>query len=246
MSRVLAVTIIGFISGMVGTGLGGVAIFFLNRPSKRFMSILLGFTGGIMLAVVCFDLIPQAFGLGGMIIGLLGIILGALGVMVIDSCVLSGFHDIKGDRNASFIKSGILLGLGIAIHNFPEGLAIGSGFAAANYMGMRLAIIIAIHDMPEGIAMAVPLKIGGYNRQRILVYTILAGIPTGIGAFVGEVLGSISNIFISLCMGFAAGAMLFITCGELIPNTQSIHKGKVSTMGIILGLLCGLYIIKTI
>lgn len=242
MSRILAVTIIGFISGMVGTGLGGIIVFFIKRPGMRFMAVLLGFTGGIMLSVVCFDLIPQAFETGGMVIGFLGIILGVAGVMAIDMMMPDIPDKMFSGKDRSFIKSGILLGLGIAVHNFPEGLAIGSGFAAGDSIGVRLALIIALHDMPEGIAMAVPLKIGGYSPNKIVLYTILAGIPTGIGAFIGELLGGISNIFISLCMGFAGGAMLYITCGEIIPKTQSIYRGRISTAGMILGILCGLYI----
>ena len=242
MSRILAVTIIGFISGMVGTGLGGIIVFFIKRPGMRFMAVLLGFTGGIMLSVVCFDLIPQAFETGGMVIGFLGIILGVAGVMAIDMMMPDIPDKMFSGKDMSFIKSGILLGLGIAVHNFPEGLAVGSGFAAGDSIGVRLALIIALHDMPEGIAMAVPLKIGGYSPNKIVLYTILAGIPTGIGAFIGELLGGISNIFISLCMGFAGGAMLYITCGEIIPKTQSIYRGRISTAGMILGILCGLYI----
>ena len=76
MNRILAVTIIGFISGMVGTGLGGAMVFFMKNPGKRLMGTLLGFTGGIMLAVVCFDLIPHAFEIGGMVIGFAGILFG--------------------------------------------------------------------------------------------------------------------------------------------------------------------------
>lgn len=242
MSRVLAITIIGFITGMVGTGLGGIIVFFLHRPSKRVMAMILGFTGGIMLSVVCFDLIPQSFETGGMIIGFLGITMGVAGVLIMDILMTKIPGKISSGKDVDFIKSGILLGLGIAVHNFPEGLAVGSGFAAQNSIGLRLALIIALHDMPEGVAMAVPLKLGGYSPFQVLLYTIIAGIPTGIGAFFGELLGGLSNIFISLCMGFAGGAMLYITCGEIIPKTQSVHKGRISTAGMIIGMLCGLYI----
>lgn len=246
MSRILAVTLIGFITGMVGTGLGGIVVFFLHRPGKKVMSMILGFTGGIMLAVVCFDLIPQSFETGGLMLGFLGIFLGVIGVMLMDMALTKLPGKADSGKDMDFIKSGILLGLGIAVHNFPEGLAVGSGFAAQDSVGLRLALIIALHDMPEGIAMAVPLKLGGYNPALILLYTIIAGIPTGFGAFFGELLGGISNTFISLCMGFAGGAMLYITCGEIIPKTQSIYKGRVSTAGMIVGILCGLYIIMVL
>jgi len=244
MNRLMAVTIIGFISGMVGTGLGGLLVFFLQKPSKRFMGILLGFTSGIMLSAVCFDLLPEAFEIGGMVVGLIGILLGVFIILIIENFI----PDNKGFSNnniSDFVKSGILMGIGIALHNFPEGLAVGSGFAANNSLGLGLAIVIGLHDMPEGIAMAAPLKIGGMNSFKILIYTILAGIPNGIGAFIGALLGQISPVFISMCLGFAGGAMLYITCGQLIPKTQAIYRGRISTLGMIAGIMTGIVIAYT-
>jgi len=246
MNRIIAVTIIGFICGVLGTGLGGVAVFFLKNPGKRFMGALLGFTGGIMLSVVCFDLLPHAFNTGGMITGFAGILLGVAVILILDGLIVGATEakTMAGNISRSFIKSGILLGLGIALHNFPEGLAIGSGFAAGDTIGLSLAIVISLHDMPEGIAMAVPLRIGGYNRLKILGYTILAGIPTGIGAFIGALLGNISDVFISLCLGFAGGAMLYITCGELIPKTHTLYRGGATMVGLLTGFFIGFYITR--
>jgi ZIP family zinc transporter len=226
---------------MIGTGLGGLITFFIKNPTKRFMAVLLGFTSGIMISVVCFDLLPEAFRMGGIEVSLVGITLG-VGIILIVEHFIPQRVSIKYSGDFNLLKSGILLGIGIAIHNFPEGLAVGSGFAANDYLGLGLAIVITIHDMPEGIAMAAPLKMGGVGRAKILLYTILAGIPMGIGAFIGELLGEISRMFICLCLSFAGGAMLYITCGELIPKTQSIYKGRISTIGMILGIMCGIYI----
>lgn len=241
MSRLLAVTVIGFLCGMIGTGMGGLITLFIKNPTKRFMAVLLGFTSGIMISVVCFDLLPEAFGMGGVDISLLGIASGVGAILIVEHFMPERVsHKYSGDFN--FVRSGILLGIGIAIHNFPEGLAVGSGFAADDYLGLGLAIVIGIHDMPEGVAMAAPLKMGGIDRLKILFYTILAGIPMGLGAFVGELLGEISHTFICLCLGFAGGAMLYITCGELIPKTQNIYKGRISTIGMIAGIMGGILI----
>ena len=98
----------------------------------------------------------------------------------------------------------------MAIHNFPEGLAIGSGFEASIRLGLSLAVAICLHDIPEGISMAVPMKKGGMKISRIIFYVVLSGITTGIGAFFGAIVGSISKNIISLCLSFAAGAMLYI------------------------------------
>ncbi len=244
MSRILAITIIGFISGMVGTGLGGLLVFFLHKPSKRFMGILLGFTSGIMLSVVCFDLLPEAFEMAGMTVGFIGTIAGVIIIMVIENFIPDN-KSFSNNNISDFMKSGILMGIGIALHNFPEGLAVGSGFAANNSLGLGLAIVIGLHDIPEGIAMAAPLKIGGMSSFKILVYTILAGIPNGIGAFLGALLGQISPVLISMCLGFAGGAMLYITCGQLIPKTQEIYRGRISTLGMIAGIMTGIVIAYT-
>ncbi len=247
MNRLVAITLIGFICGMVGTGLGGVITFFIKNPTKRFMAVLLGFTSGIMLSVVCFDLLPEAFRIGGMELSLMGIGIGVVAILVLDQLLPKRIVSKKSSANKTeaalaFIKSGLLLGVGIAMHNFPEGLAVGSGFAANDSLGLGLAIVIGLHDMPEGIAMAAPLKMGGVSKFRILIYTILAGIPMGFGALIGELLGEISYQFICLCLSFAGGAMLYITCGELIPKSQSIYKGRISTIGMLVGIMSGIYI----
>lgn len=241
MSRLFAVTCIGFLCGMIGTGLGGLLTLFLKNPTKRFMAVLLGFTSGIMISVVCFDLLPEAFDMGGVFVSLVGIVMGVGMILLVEQFIPERVSQ-KFSKDFDFVRSGILLGIGIAIHNFPEGLAVGSGFAASDYLGLGLAIVIGLHDMPEGIAMAAPLKLGGINRLKILLYTVLAGIPMGIGAFIGELLGEISPTFICLCLSFAGGAMLYITCGELIPKTQNIYKGRISTIGMIIGIMCGIII----
>lgn len=241
MSRLLAVTMIGFLCGMIGTGLGGLLTMILRNPTKRFMAVLLGFTSGIMVSVVCFDLLPEAFGMGGVALSLAGVVLGVGAILIIEEFIPERVSEKYSD-GFDFVRSGILLGIGIAIHNFPEGLAVGSGFAASDYLGLGLAIVIGLHDMPEGVAMAAPLKMGGINRLRILLYTLLAGIPMGFGAFVGELLGEISHTLICLCLSFAGGAMLYITCGELLPKTHNIYKGRISTIAMIIGIIFGIII----
>lgn len=251
MNRLAAVTIIGFLCGMLGTGMGGFFTMLLKNPTKRFMSVLLGFTSGVMLSVVCFDLLPEAFKLGSVWLSFVGMAIGVGLILFIDELMPSELSISKNARNGTdivygFIKSGILLGVGIAIHNFPEGLAVGSGFAANDSLGLGLAIVIGLHDMPEGIAMAAPLRIGGINKFKILLYTILAGIPMGVGAFLGELVGELSPLFICLCLSFAAGSMLYITCGELIPKSQSVYKGRISTIGMLIGVMAGIFISTSI
>jgi len=96
---------------------------------------------------------------------------------------------VIGCKNTK-VPSGVT-SIGLAIHNFPEGLAIGSGFGASLTLGYSLAIAICIHDIPEGISMAVPMKNGGMKTSKVLYYVILSGVTTGIGALIGKIIGGI-------------------------------------------------------
>ena len=88
--------------------------------------------------------------------------------------------------------------------------------------------------------MSIPMKNGGMNKIRVLAYTMLSGVTTGIGAFFGAALGQISESMISLCLAIAAGAMLYIVSGELIPESNSLYKGRIGFVGNILGFILGI------
>jgi len=88
--------------------------------------------------------------------------------------------------------------------------------------------------------MSVPMKNGGMGKIRALTYTMLSGVTTGIGAFFGAAIGRISESMISLCLSIAAGAMLYIVSGELIPESNSLYKGRIGFVGNILGFILGI------
>lgn len=106
-------------------------------------------------------------------------------------------------------------------------------------------IVILIHDVPEGIAMAVPMRAGGFSKSKAFFLTVLSGVPMGFGAFFGAILGEVSKSFISVCLGFAGGAMLYIVCAELIPESKRLYLGRFSSIGNIIGIICGI-IVSTI
>lgn len=245
LSDLLYSSIIGTSAGIIGTGIGGAMAFILKRPGKRFLSILLSLSSGLMLAVVCFDLLPESFQMGGLHYGILGIILGGAMIIAFEGLINSYIRS-KGSANSpnKYIRAGILMGIGIALHNLPEGLAIGSGFMATTEFGWKLALVIALHNIPEGIAMVTPMIIGGAKPYKAFVASILAGLPTGLGAMIGYLIGSISPVFISISLGFAGGAMLYITANELIPEARELYKGRISTIGLIGGLIVGILIIS--
>lgn len=240
MNNLLIITIIGTMVGIIGTGVGGLLALVWKNPGLKFMSIILGLSGGLMLSVVTFDLLPEAFGLGGVPLSIAGIGAGVIATTLIDE-MLPDFEDMAKGRGRYF-KMGLLLALGLALHNFPEGLAIGSGYTAGTSLGVGLSVVIGMHDIPEGMAVAAPMSISGVGRLKILLFTAATAIPTGVGAFLGAVLGEISPVFITLCLAFAGGTMLYIVCGELIPKSRSLFQNFLSTFGIIVGIIIGIII----
>ncbi len=88
--------------------------------------------------------------------------------------------------------------------------------------------------------MAVPMKNGGMKVSKVIFYVILSGITTGIGAFFGAILGGVSKSVISVCLSFAAGAMIYIVSGELIPESNQLYHGRMTAIGNMLGLLIGI------
>ena len=209
--EIIKTTLLGLFFGTFGTTLGGIIGVVIKQHSNKFLSFILAFASGLMMSVICFDLLPEALGISNIVNVIIGTIFGIVVMIFCDLLVERKFSiNQKFKYNNSLLKTGIIVSIGLAIHNFPEGLAIGSGFEASLKLGLSLAIAICLHDIPEGISMAVPMKNGGMKISKVIFYVILSGITTGIGAFFGALVGSISEEIIAICLSFAAGAMLYI------------------------------------
>lgn len=247
MGELTKIILIGTIAGVFGTGIGGMIIAFLGRPRGNMLCFLLTFSSGIMIAVVFHDLIPEALALGNMSSTLLGIALGVGGLYLLNKYIPHAHLpqrrgvDQRHRSTVRLMRTGMLLGLGIAMHNFPEGLAIGAGYMASEELGFGLALALALHNIPEGMAMAAPLVAGGLGRYRVMFWTALAGLPMGIGALVGGLFGGLSASVLSVALGFAAGAMIFLVFHELIPEAQRLNNPRSSILGAIVGVLLGLF-----
>ena len=241
MSYLFKTTLIGLFFGTFGTTLGGIIGVCLKTTSNKFLSFILSFASGLMLSIVCFDLIPESMELTSILNTVVGVILGVICMMLCDILVNKKFSINNSNTNNNLLKTGIIVSIGLALHNFPEGLAIGSGFEASISLGYSLALAICLHDIPEGIAMGVPMKSGGMKVSKIIFYVIMSGITTGIGAFFGALVGTIGKEVIAMCLAFAGGAMLYIVSGELIPESNNLYKGKMPVVGNVIGFIIGMF-----
>lgn len=225
--------IIGLLVGIIGIGLGAF-VGILIKKTDRILSFFLGLSGGFIMFIVSFHLLPEAFYLAGTFVVVIGVTLGIILIIGIEK-ILSLLHHFS-----RMTKTGILLGLSVAVHNFPEGLALGSTLVGLSDFGFVLTIAMLIHNIPEGISMSIPLSMNKVKPWKILLFSILISIPTGIGAFIGAYLGNISNTLISLCLSIAGGTMLYIVADEIIPTGKTLHKGRVSSIAVVIGFLIGI------
>lgn len=240
MKEIFNITSLGLIFGMIGTTLGGIVGANIKVVSNKFLGFILEFAAGLMTSIICFDLIPESLEIVSIGTCIFGILLGVISMIICDRYINK--MNKKNSKYNSLLKTGIIIGIGLTIHNFPEGLAIGSGFEVSEELGLSLAIAIAIHDFPEGISMAVPMSKGGFSKIKAIILTAISGITTGIGALAGAIIGNISVELIGISLAFAAGTMLYITSCELIPESNRLYKGRFASFGNMLGIILGIFV----
>ena len=266
-----------FLAGVAGTGLGGLVGAMLQKDSNRTVSLLLSFAGGVMLSVVCFDLVTEAIETEVGVWTVVGAI--AIGVAVtyflnylidrktnpevphidanhpktaddLDELIHSDHleqHYARKDSKLGLFVAGIVMASAIALHNVPEGMTIGASYASNNgTMGraaLVLAVLIGLHNIPEGMAVSVPLISGGMSKWKAVLVTASTGIPTILGALLGYLLGEIGPMGLTMSLGFASGAMLYVVFGEILPQSILMYHSKLPAFSTIIGILAGMLII---
>lgn len=241
MYEILWVTLIGLFSGGLGTMLGGLITVVSGRISNELLGTIMGFAGGIMISIVCFDLMPEALEIAYIAYGLIGLISGALIIAFIDLHIPHS-HEVVDDKKSKYLRAGVLLAIGLTMHSLPEGLALGASFAVGLSLGVKLTIMLAIQKIPEGMAIAAPLLLGGISKGKAVFYTFLVGLPMGIGALVGIAIGALSDNILAVALGFAGGAMIYITADSLIPDAHECSRHHSATFGVVGGIIVGMMI----
>ena len=266
-----------FLAGVAGTGIGGLIGAMLQKDSNRTVSLLLSFAGGVMLSVVCFDLVTEALDAHMGVWFVVAAI--AFGVAItyflnylidrktnpevphidenhpktadnLDELIHADHlnqHYARKDSKLGLFVAGIVMASAIALHNVPEGMTIGASYASNDgVMGsaaLVLAILIGLHNIPEGMAVSVPLISGGMAKWKAVLITASTGIPTILGALVGYLLGEIGPMGLTMSLGFASGAMLYVVFGEILPQSILMYHSKLPAFSTIVGILAGMLII---
>lgn len=225
--------LMGFIAGL-GTFLGALIILYFGRIKLWQLSLMLGFASGAMLALTFLDLIPAALYQSELGICLKGCVLSLIVMGSLD--LLFNRTLLAGSSGHRYTLLGYFIGLGIALHDLPEGLAIAAGAAEQISLGTLFTLTIGLHNIPEGMAMSAPLRVGGMSAVRIMAINFLISLVTPLGSALGMILIEASPSFISLLLAFAAGSMLYIVVVKLLPEAFG-KRWPAFCLGIFLGII---------
>ncbi|MDW8340729.1 MAG: ZIP family metal transporter [Geminicoccaceae bacterium] len=228
------------------TGVGALPVLFTRNVSQRTQNLFLGFGAGVMLAATAFSLIvpgieaARELGLGrvfsafvvsaGILVG--GAALLRLGAWLSEHHLGSGPYaeDVAGRARV------LLFILAITLHNFPEGLAVGVGFASGDVAnGTALAVAIGLQNVPEGLAVAMASVAAGDPARRAFLVGVLSGLVEPVGGALGSGLVFLAAPFLPVAMGFAAGAMLFVISEEVIPEINRERNDGLNSVGLLTG-----------
>jgi len=235
---------IGFFTAWIGTLLGLLLCFLTTDNGRRVKGTILGFLGGLMLAIICFDLIPESFGNSNAYISTFGMFIGLITALLLDSSISHHFESLNSKKKR-YLKVAFFMAIGTGIHNIPAGIALGSLLNISYTRGIQLAIALLLHGIPEGLTLGIYLKEGGSKILTIIFFSLFTSIPMGIGALIGGILNTISPVIVSVSLSFAAGLILYTVCKEIIPESIGLWRGRVSAVGTVLGIIVGGLFIST-
>jgi ZIP family zinc transporter len=234
------------VAGFGATAVGALPVFLMNGMRERINNLLLSFAAGIMLAATVFSLLlPAVESARGLVADPLHAVLGVAAALLVGGItmtlahrLLPHEHFLKGREgtDAHRISRIWLFVLAIAIHNLPEGLAVGVGAAGSNPQdAMAVTLGIAIQNLPEGLSVAVALLGLGYSRLFSFLIAAGTGLLEVLGGGIGAATIATGAVVLPWALGFAAGAMLFVVSDEIIPETHRPGMAEGATAALFVG-----------
>lgn len=240
--ELIKVGLLGLLAEGGGLSLGILLLYLFHIKKERLIGMLFGGTSGLMLAMICFDILPEGLERGRIDLVFIGIMIGVLLGTLLDD-VVPQIQSRLGQKESFLSKMGLILSIGIALHNLPEGFALGTISTVDGESIIHFTLILALHSVPEGIALSIPFKQGGTPLFKMLLMAIALGVCMGIGAIGGFILSGINDRLVSTGLGVAAGIILYIICEELLPESKKIWNGRMTTIATILGMMLGLLLL---
>ena len=240
----------GLLLPFLGTTLGAACVFFMkNGMHPTVQRILTGFAAGVMVAASIWSLIIRAIdqaadmGKWSFVPAVIGFWIGILMLLALDRLIPHMHLDMKCEGPQCSLQKSTMLVFAVALHNLPEGMAVGvvfAGWLAGNEMmslsgALILALGIAIQNFPEGAIISMPLRAEGVSKRRAFGYGVLSGIIEPIGAIITILAAEFFTPILPYCLSLAAGAMFYVVVEELIPEMSEGTHSNIGTIAFAVG-----------
>lgn len=238
----------------LSTGIGSAMAFVVKHTDRTILTFSLGFSAGVMLYVSFMEIMPESrlmlsrHGAGGPLASTLSFFGGIMLIWLIDRLVpdfenphemnlIGGMEQATGNKERLH-RMGLLTAGAIAIHNFPEGLAVFFSALSDQNLGVAIAVTVALHNIPEGMAVAVPIYFATRSRARAFSYSFLSGLAEPVGAIIGYTLLKpfLSPFVFGIVLGSVAGIMVYIALDELLPAAHENGEHHIGIAGLIAGM----------
>ena len=225
----------------LSTSIGSFMSIFIRKLENRYLCLSLGFSAGIMIYISFTELLTSAINDVGFVFANAAFFAGMITITIIDFSIPHEYIEehVKGDKkDKKLMAAGIFTAIGIAIHNFPEGMTVFISALSDVSIGIPLAIAIAIHNIPEGIAVSMPIYYATKDHIKAFKYSFFSGIAEPIGALIAFVIlmPFLSPAVLAYSLAFVAGIMVFISVDELIPLSHKHGEGRFTILGILAGM----------
>ena len=227
----------------LATTIGSVIAIAVRKPGNRYMGFTLGFSAGVMILVSFVELLQESISSIGFFSAHISFFLGMIMFMIIDFLLphdYIGQHDHGRNKSSNKImRTGMLMALGIMIHNLPEGMATFVGTLENIKLGTAIAVAVAIHNIPEGIAVSAPIYLATGSRKKAFLWSFLSGVSEPVGAALAGLvlLPFLTPGLLGWILAFVAGIMVAISLDELIPVAKSFDTEHTPILGVLSGMI---------
>ena len=230
-------------AGLCGATIVGSLIgFMIKELPHKWNDTVLGYCAGVMLAASTIGLIVPAFEMTGhWWLVAIGVMVGALFLNLLDLVTphlhhITGLDEAEHHHNAS-LNHVLLFVMAIALHKLPEGMAAGVSMSEGTDGSWAVTLGIALQNVPEGMVVIAPLLVAGVSHARTFLISTVIGLLEVIGVWLGFAMGAASQLMLPFMLGFAGGAMLYVTSDEMIPETHAHGYQKQATYALLLGFM---------
>ena len=230
-------------AGLCGATIVGSLIgFMIKELPHKWNDTVLGYCAGVMLAASTIGLIVPAFEMTGhWWLVAMGVMVGALFLNLLDLVTphlhhITGLDEAEHHHNAS-LNHVLLFVMAIALHKLPEGMAAGVSMSEGTEGSWAVTLGIALQNVPEGMVVIAPLLVAGVSHARTFLISTVIGLLEVIGVWFGFAMGTVSQLMLPFMLGFAGGAMLYVTSDEMIPETHAHGYQKQATYALLLGFM---------